>query len=213
MRIAIKPSGRWWNNDYSWWRKIWYSVYIWLAKNAPSCLLVIYKRSRNTRQPWPCTKQYIPKRALLGWDIGGALSAFDAAFLLGSPTGQRAWSDVGIHLVLRLTIVWNATAGFLYFVKQDLRPAMEPGVWQHDSREYVQLLGFIRWLMWILVWLWGGGVLIACFLARWNRDRLWSLPSSWRRREGNNSYTGWRKFFPLYGPRGWLKIWNRCPIQ
>lgn len=64
----------------------------------------------------------------IGWDTGGALSAFDAAFFLEIPTGQRAWSDVGIHLVLRLTIVWNATAGFLYFVKQDLRPAMEPGV-------------------------------------------------------------------------------------
>lgn len=66
----------------------------------------------------------------IGWDIGGALSAFDAAFPLEIPTGQRAWSDVGMYLVLRLTIVWNATAGFLYFVKQDLRPAMEPGVWQ-----------------------------------------------------------------------------------
>lgn len=64
----------------------------------------------------------------IGWDIGGALSAFDAAFLLGIPTGQRAWSDVGIHLVLRLTIVWNATAALLCFAKQDLRPAMEPGV-------------------------------------------------------------------------------------
>ena len=64
----------------------------------------------------------------IGWDIGGALAAFDTAFPLEIPTGQRAWSDVGMHLVLRLTIVWNATAGFLYFVKQDLRPAMEPGV-------------------------------------------------------------------------------------
>lgn len=64
----------------------------------------------------------------VGWDIGGALSAFDAAFPLEIPTGQRAWSDVGIHLVLRLTIVWNATAGLLCFAKQDLRPAMEPGV-------------------------------------------------------------------------------------
>lgn len=63
----------------------------------------------------------------IGWDIGGALSAFDAAFLLGIPTGQRTWSDVGMHRVLRLTIVWNATAGFLYFVKQDLRPAMKSG--------------------------------------------------------------------------------------
>ena len=65
---------------------------------------------------------------LLRWDIGGALSAFDAAFPLEIPMWQRAWSDVGIHLVLRLTIVWNATAGLLCFVKQDLRPAMEPGV-------------------------------------------------------------------------------------
>lgn len=64
----------------------------------------------------------------IGWDIGGALSAFDAAFLLGIPTGQRAWSDVGMHLILRHTIVWNATAGLLCFAKQDLRPAMEPGV-------------------------------------------------------------------------------------
>lgn len=64
----------------------------------------------------------------IGWDISGALSAFDAAFLLEILTEQRAWSDVGIHLVLRHTIVRNATAGFLYFVKQDLRPAMEPGV-------------------------------------------------------------------------------------
>lgn len=43
MRIAIKLSGRWWNSDYSWWRKIWYNVYIWLAKNAPSYLLIAYK--------------------------------------------------------------------------------------------------------------------------------------------------------------------------
>lgn len=62
----------------------------------------------------------------IGWDIGGALSAFNAAFPLEIPMEQRAWSDVGMHRVLRLTIVWNATAGFLYFVKQDLRPAMKP---------------------------------------------------------------------------------------
>ena len=141
----------------------------------------------------------------IGWDIGGTLSAFDAAFLLGIPTGQRAWSDVGIHLVLRLTIVWNATADLPCFMKQDRWAAMKPWAWQHDSREYVQLLGFIRWLMWNLVGFWDGGVLIACSLAQWNRDRLWSLPSSRRRREGNNSYTGWRKFFPLYGPRGVVK--------
>lgn len=62
----------------------------------------------------------------IGWDIGGALSAFDAAFLLEIPTGQRAWSDVGIHLVLRLTIVWNATAGLPCFMKQDRWAAMKP---------------------------------------------------------------------------------------
>lgn len=71
-------------------------------------------------------------RVVFPYCIGGTLvvhlSAFDAAFLLGIPIGQRTWSDVGMYLVLRLTIVWNATAGFLYFVKQDLRPAMEPGV-------------------------------------------------------------------------------------
>lgn len=78
---------------------------------------------------------------------------------------------------------------------------------------HVQLLGLIRWLMRNLAELWHGGVLIACFLAQWNRDRLWSLSSSRRRREGKNSYTGWRKFFSLYGPGGWLKISNRCPIQ
>ena len=63
----------------------------------------------------------------IGWDIGGVLSAFDTAFPLEIPTGQRAWSDVGIHLVLRLTIVWNATAVLLCFAKQDLRPAMKSG--------------------------------------------------------------------------------------
>ena len=64
----------------------------------------------------------------IGWDISGALSAFDAAFLLEILTEQRAWSDIGIHLVLRHTIVWNATAGFLYFVKQDRWAAMKPWV-------------------------------------------------------------------------------------
>ena len=53
----------------------------------------------------------------IGWDIGGALSAFNAAFPLEIPMEQRAWSDVGIHLVLRLTIVWNATAGLPCFMK------------------------------------------------------------------------------------------------
>ena len=60
------------------------------------------------------------------WDIGGALSAFDVAFLLGIPTGQRAWSDVGMYLVLRLTIVWNATVGLPCFMKQDRWAAMKP---------------------------------------------------------------------------------------
>lgn len=69
-----------------------------------------------------------PLLAAWGGTLVVRLSAFDAAFLLEIPTGQKAWSDVGIHLVLRLTIVWNATAGLLCFVKQDLRPAMEPGV-------------------------------------------------------------------------------------
>lgn len=62
----------------------------------------------------------------IGWDIGGALSAFDAAFPLEIPTGQGTWSDVGIHLVLRLTIVWNATAGLPCFMKQDRWAAMKP---------------------------------------------------------------------------------------
>ena len=54
------------------------------------------------------------------------LSAFDAAFPLEIPMWQRAWSDVGIHLVLRLTIVWNATAGLPCLMKQDLQAAMKP---------------------------------------------------------------------------------------
>lgn len=62
----------------------------------------------------------------IGWDIGGALAAFDTAFPLEIPTGQWAWSDVGIHLVLRLTIVWNATAGLPCFMKQDRWAAMKP---------------------------------------------------------------------------------------
>ena len=62
----------------------------------------------------------------IGWDIGGTLSAFDAAFSLEIPDWHRAWSDVGIHLVLRLTIVWNATAGLPYFMKQDRWAAMKP---------------------------------------------------------------------------------------
>lgn len=62
----------------------------------------------------------------IGWDIGGALSAFDAAFPLEIPMWQRAWSDVGIHLVLRLAIVWNATAGLPCFMKQDRWAAMKP---------------------------------------------------------------------------------------
>lgn len=62
----------------------------------------------------------------IGWDIGGALSAFNAAFPPEIPMEQRAWSDVGIHLVFCLTIVWNATAGLPCFMKQDLRAAMKP---------------------------------------------------------------------------------------
>lgn len=47
-------------------------------------------------------------------------------YLLEIPTGQRVWSDVEIHLVLRLTIVWNATAGLPCFMKQDRWAAMKP---------------------------------------------------------------------------------------
>lgn len=68
---------------------------------------------------------------------------------------------------------------------------------------HVQLLGLIRWLMWNLVGFWGGGVLIACFLARWNRDRLWSLPSSRRRRErATIPIRGGESFSPLRTPGG-----------
>ena len=52
-----------------------------------------------------CSMFFAPLRVAfsycIGWDIGGALSAFDAAFPLEIPMWQRAWSDVGIHLVLR----------------------------------------------------------------------------------------------------------------
>ena len=65
----------------------------------------------------------------IGWDIGGTLSAFDAAFSLEIPDWHRAWSDVGIHLVLRLTIVRNATAGLPSFMKQDRWAAMKPWAW------------------------------------------------------------------------------------
>ena len=71
-------------------------------------------------------------RVVFPYCIGGTLvvhlSAFDAAFLLEIPMGQRVWSDVGIHLVLRLTIVWNATAGLPCFMKQDRWAAMKPWV-------------------------------------------------------------------------------------
>ena len=184
MRIAIKLSGLWLNSDYSWWRKIWYKVYIYIAKNAPSCLLVIYKGSRNTRQPWPCTKQYIPKRALLEWDIGGALICFWCSFiswkfLLGRGSGltlEYTWSfalrSCGTPPSTFLAL-WNRIAGLPWNLGSDNMIA--------GGR--VQLLGLIRWLIWNLVEFWDGGVLIACFLARWNRDRLWSLPGSRRRRE------------------------------
>lgn len=56
------------------------------------------------------------------------LSAFDAAFLLGIPIGQRTWSDVRMHLILRHTIVWNATAGLPCLMKQDRWAAMKPWV-------------------------------------------------------------------------------------
>lgn len=64
----------------------------------------------------------------IGWDIGGALAAFDTAFPLEIPMWQRAWSDVGIHLVFRLMIVWNATVGLPCFMKQDRWAAMKPWV-------------------------------------------------------------------------------------
>ena len=78
-------------------------------------------------------------------------------------------------------------------------------VWQYDSRRTCPIVGTYKMTYVESCGALSGGVLIACFLARWNRDRLWSLPSSRRRREGNNSYTGWRKFFPPYGPRGVVK--------
>lgn len=49
-------------------------------------------------------------------------------YLLEIPTGQRVWSDVGIHLVLRLAIVWNATVGLPCFMKQDRWAAIKPWV-------------------------------------------------------------------------------------
>ena len=67
-----------------------------------------------------------PLLAAWGGTLVVRLSAFDAAFLLGIPTGQRAWSDVEMYLVLRLTIVWNATAGLPCFMKQDRWAAMKP---------------------------------------------------------------------------------------
>ena len=75
---------------------------------------------------------FVPLWVVFPYCIGGTLvvhlSAFDAAFPLEIPTGQRAWSDVGIHLVLRLTIVWNATVGLPCFMKQDRWAAMKPWV-------------------------------------------------------------------------------------
>ena len=130
------------------------------------------------------------------------MQLFPWKFLLGRGPGltlEYTWSfalrSCGTPLPAFLAL-WNRIAGLPWNLGSDNMIA--------GGR--VQLLGLIRWLMWNLVGLWDGGVLIACFLARWNRDRLWLLPSSRRRWEGNNSYTGWRKFFPLYGPRGWLKI-------
>ena len=60
---------------------------------------------------------------------------------------------------------------------------------------------------------WDGGVLIACFLARWNRVSpviVTKLPAEER---GQQFLYGVEKVFSLYGPGGWLKISNRCPIQ
>ena len=184
MRIAIKLSGRWWNSDYSWWRKIWYNVYIWLAKNAPSYLLIAYKwkyahkdRSlsmlheydahkeramiRSGQNIWTVLHGYSQKppdptdlkrmNQFYTWCHSPAfccvysmlLNRREDLFLLHrvghwwcticfwcSFSPGNSWSDVGKDLVLRHTIVWNATASLLCFAKQDLRPAMEPGVWQ-----------------------------------------------------------------------------------
>lgn len=79
------------------------------------------------------------------------LSAFDAAFPLEIPTGQRAWSDVGIHLVLRLTIVWNATAGLPCFMKQDRWAAMKP--WGLTIQFIVLIRGAVENLvgLWVVV--------------------------------------------------------------
>lgn len=74
----------------------------------------------------PVPNSTYPREPCQGGTLVVHLSAFDAAFLLEIPTGQRAWSDVGIHLVLRLTIVWNATAGLPCFMKQDRWAAMKP---------------------------------------------------------------------------------------
>ena len=53
---------------------------------------------------------------------------------------------------------------------------------------------------------WGGGGLIACFLARWNRVSpviVTKLPAEER---GQQFLYVVEKVFPLYGPGGWLKI-------
>ena len=58
--------------------------------------------------------------------------------------------------------LWNRIAGLPWNLGSD----------NMIAGGHVRLLGLIRWLMRNLVGLWGGGVLIACFLAQWNRDRL-----------------------------------------
>ena len=125
------------------------------------------------------------------------MQLFPWKFLLGRGPGltlEYTWSfalrSCGTPLPAFLAL-WNRIAGLPWNLGSD----------NMIAGGQVQLLGLIRWLMWNLVGLWDGGVLIACFLARWNRDRLWSLPSSRRRREGYNSYTGWRKgVFPSMPP-------------
>lgn len=84
----------------------------------------------------------------IGWDIGGALSAFDAAFPLEIPMWQRAWSDVGIHLVLRPydSVERHHRPSLLY--ETGLLGCHETlGSDNMIAGGHVQLLGLIRWLM------------------------------------------------------------------
>lgn len=67
------------------------------------------------------------------------------------------------------------------------------------------MLVLIRGVMENLVGLWGGGALIACFLARWNRVPpviVTKLPAEER---GQQFLYGVEKVFSLYGPRGVVK--------